>query len=485
MPRKKPAKRGRPRAKTQRGRPKAKRTYRRSISRKPAKRQVPSKPAETTVEQTATVEAKVPRGPIRRVKGMHDILPKDQKYFEMIKFIAAKHFRLNGFERIDVPTIEYASLFAKGTGKDTDIVQKEMYYIAQTEEDDKETMALRPEATPGIARAYVEHGMLNLPQPVMLYYIAPMYRRENPQKGRLREFWQFGVEVLGSSNPSSDAQVIKMAWDILEDLGLKDLNLAINSIGCRNDRANMREILVSYFEKKKQYLCADCLRRLKTNPFRILDCKESSCQKVAEDAPQIIDHLCASCRNDFKKALELLDELSIPYDINTRLVRGLDYYSKTVFEIIPTKDKSRQGTIIGGGRYDYLIELYGGRETGAVGWAGGIERLMNALKDQGVEIEDPYKPRIFLAQLGEQAKKRAFALLNELQKEGIGVRAALSKDSLRSQLRLANKFKVKLTLILGQKEVQDKTIIVRDMKEGIQEIVSLDKAIEFIKGKLK
>jgi histidyl-tRNA synthetase len=439
-------------------------------------------------KQPTRIEAaaiKIFKGPVHRVKGMHDVLPKDQRYFETIKFVALKHFRLNGFERIDVPTIEYASLFSKGTGKDTDIVQKEMYYIAAAEGDEKEVMALRPEATPGIARAYVEHGMLNLPQPVMLYYIAPMYRRENPQKGRFREFWQFGVEVLGTYNPSSDAQVIKMAWDILGDLGLKDLSLEINSIGCRNDRANMREILISYFEKKKQYLCEDCKRRLTKNPFRILDCKEEHCQKIAEDAPQIIDHLCVHCRNDFKKALELLDELNIPYDINTRLVRGLDYYSKTVFEIVPTKHKSRQGTIIGGGRYDYLIELYGGREAGAVGWSGGIERSMNALKDQEIEIEDPYKPKVFLAQLGEQAKKRAFALLNELQKEGIGVRAALSKDSLRSQLRLANKFKVKLTLILGQKEVQDKTIIVRDMKEGIQEIVALDKSVEFIKAKLK
>ena len=319
----------------------------------------------------------------------------------------------------------------------------------------------------------------------MLYYIAPMYRRENPQHGRMREFWQFGVEVLGTNNPSSDAQVIKMAWDILLDLELKNLTLEINSIGCRNDQNNMREILISYYEKKKSYLCSDCKRRLTTNPFRILDCKEEKCQKISQDAPQIIDHLCANCRNDFKKALEMLDELNIPYDINTRLVRGLDYYGKTVFEILPAKDKSRQGTLIGGGRYDYLIETYGGREAGAVGWAGGIERLMSALKDQKVEVEDPYKPRVFLAQLGEQAKKRSFSLLNELQKEGIGVRAALSKDSLRSQLRLANKFKVELTLILGQKEVQDKTIIVRDMKEGIQEIVGLNKTIDYIKQKLR
>lgn len=464
---------------------KTKRPYCRRTAPKPTPKKIePAKP-ELSAQAQAKAALKLTYGPIRRVKGMHDILPKDQKYFETIKFMAAKHFRLNGFERIDVPAVEHASLFAKGTGKDTDIVQKEMFYIEKDDEEGKDALVLRPEATPGIARAYVEHGMLNLPQPVMLYYIAPMYRRENPQAGRFREFWQFGVEVLGNSNPSSDAQVIKMAWDILLDLGLKDLSLEINSIGCRNDRANMREILISYFEKKKHYLCPDCLRRLNNNPFRILDCKEEKCQKVALDAPQIIDHLCASCRNDFKKALELLDELNIPYDINTRLVRGLDYYSKTVFEIRPLRDKSRQGTIIGGGRYDYLIELYGGRETGAVGWAGGIERLTEAMKRQEILVEDPFKPQVFLAQLGEQAKKRAFALLSELQKEEIGVRAALSKDSLRSQLRLANKFKVKLTLILGQKELQDKTIIVRDMKEGIQEIVPIDKAIDYIKQKLK
>lgn len=472
----KPVKRGRPVSpKASRGRPKAKRVYQRRTA-KPV-------PKPTTA---AAPIIKTPKGPVRRAKGMHDILPKDQKYFEQIKFIALKHFRLNGFERIDVPAIEYASLFAKGTGKDTDIVQKEMFYLAPAGDDDeKDILVLRPEATPGIARAYVEHGMLNLPQPVMLYYLAPMFRRENPQKGRLREFWQFGVEVLGTNNPSSDAQVIKMAWDILEELGLKNLTLLINSIGCRNDRVNMREILISYFEKKKQYLCADCRRRLSINPFRILDCKEEKCQQIAGEAPQIIDHLCSNCRNDFKKALEMLDELNIPYDINTRLVRGLDYYSKTIFEILPAKDKSRQGTLIGGGRYDNLIELYGGREAGAVGWAGGIERLTDALKEQKIDITDPYQPKVFLAQLGEQAKKRCFSLLNELQKEGIGVRAALSKDSLRSQLRLANKFKVKLTLIFGQKELQDKTIIIRDMKEGIQEIVSLDKAVEYIKTKLK
>jgi len=495
MPRKKSTRgRGRPKKQT-RGRPRKTtrgklagsrgkpRTQRKTATRKSTTKKTPS--TTTSVQETqALTPKKEKKGPVQRVKGMHDILPKDQKFYEQVRFTALKHFRVNGFERIDVPTIEKLTLFQKGTGNETDIVQKEMFMI-ETDEDDKDPMALRPEATPGVARAYVEHGMHNLPQPVMLYYLAPMFRRENPQKGRLREFWQFGVEVVGSTNPSTDTQVIKMAWDILEDVGLKDMHLTINSIGCRSDRVHAREVLINYFEKKKKELCPDCKARLERNPFRILDCKEEKCKRIAEDAPQIIDQLCAACRNDFKKVLEFLDELNIPYDIDTRLVRGLDYYSKTVFEIALAKDKSRQNTLIGGGRYDYLVELYGGKETGAVGWAGGIERIINALKEQKKEIEDPYKPQVFLAQLGEQAKKKSFGLLAELQKEGIGVRAALSKDSLRSQLRLANKFKVKLTLILGQKEVQDKTIIVRDMDEGIQEIVPLKKAGEYIKGKLK
>jgi histidyl-tRNA synthetase len=424
------------------------------------------------------------KGKIARAKGFHDILPKDQKYFEHVKFTALKHFRVNGYERIDVPTLEKEALFQKGTGADTTIVQKEMFLIPP-KEGEGETLAMRPEATPGVARAYVEHGMLNLPQPVMLYYLGPMFRRESPQKGRFREFWQFGCEVLGTTNPSSDTQVIKMAWDIIEDAGVKNAKLVINSIGCKGDRANIKEVLASYFEKKRGNLCPDCKVRLKTNPFRILDCKEKSCQEIASDAPQIIDQLCASCRNDLKKVLEFLDELKIPYDMNPGLVRGLDYYTKTVFEIVLLDDTSRQNTLIGGGRYDQLIELYGGKETGAVGWAAGLDRIVGVLKDQKAEIEDPYKPQVFLAQLGEPAKKKSFSLLSDLQKEGIGVRAALSKDSLRSQLRLANKFKVKLTLILGQKELQDKTLIIRDMEEGIQEIVKQKESLEYIKNKLK
>lgn len=487
-PRKTAVQRGRPR-KTTRGRPRKTTTRgrpRKAVAKRAYTRRVVQAPRPTTPITQTTPAPKVPlkKGTITRAKGMHDILPKDQKYFEHVKFTALKHFRINGYERIDVPTLEKEALFHKGTGADTDIVQKEMF-IVPPKEGEGGSLAMRPEATPGVARAYVEHGMLNLPQPVMLYYLGPMFRRESPQKGRFREFWQFGAEVMGTTNPSSDTQVIKMGWDIVEDCGINNPKLSINSIGCKSDRETIKEVLTLYYEKKKGNLCSDCKVRLKSNPFRILDCKEKSCQEINADAPQIIDQLCNNCRNDLKKVLEFLDELKIPYDMDPGLVRGLDYYTKTVFEITVAGDVSRQNTLIGGGRYDHLIELYGGKETGAVGWAAGVERIVKTLKEQKAEIEDPYKPQVFLAQLGEPAKKKSFSLLSDLQKEGIGVRAALSKDSLRSQLRLANKFEVRLTLILGQKELQDKTIIIRDMEEGIQEIVKQKEALEYIKNKLK
>ncbi len=421
--------------------------------------------------------------------GMHDILLEEQKFFQKVLDISENIAKFYGFEKIDTPILEETELFSKGTGVSTDIVQKQMYNLRTRGGD---YLTLRPEFTPAITRAYIEHGMKNLSQPVKLYSFGPLFRYEHPQAGRYRQFHQFNLEVIGEENPVIDSQIIQIFYNILTELKLKNLIVEINSIGDNQCRPYYKKILASYFKSREAALCADCRRRLRENPLRILDCKEEKCQRIISQAPQIIDHLCEECHHHFKGVLEFLDEIELPYHLNPYLVRGLDYYTKTVFEIFfeetPQKDSQQslvRNALVGGGRYDNLIKLLGGEDTKATGGSMGIERVISALKAKEVRFPNPVSPLVFLAQLGNMAKRKSLRLLEEFRKNKIQVAESLGRDSLKAQLRLADKIGVKYTLLLGQKEALEGTVIIREMKIGKQEIVKLDKVVREMKKRLK
>ncbi len=415
---------------------------------------------------------------------MHDILPEEQSYYKKIYEVVSNVADFYGFEKIDTPILEETELFLKGVGSATDIAEKEMYSL-RTKGGDR--LSLRPEGTAPIVRAYIENGMQDLPQPVKLWYFGPFFRYEKPQFERYRQFWQFGFEVIGESSPIVDAEIIQIFYTILKDLKINDSIVNINSIGCNQCRPRYKKLLTSYFRPRESLLCRDCKRRLKENVFRILDCKNEKCQLVRGGAPQTLDYLCDECRLHFKEVLEYLDEIEIPYSLDPYLVRGLDYYDKTVFEIFyHDKDKeSSQVALGGGGRYDSLIKLSGGRETPACGMAGGVERIINLMKSQGVNVSEKDKKHIFLAQLGNLAKRKSLKLLNDFRKARIKVFESFGKNSLKAQLSRANRLASRYTLILGEKEAIEDLIIIRDMETGKQETVKLDKVVEKMKKKLK
>ena len=420
---------------------------------------------------------------IQSPTGMHDILPDDQKYFKKVYDVVENIADFSGFEKIDTPILEQTKLFEKGTGSSTEIVEKQMYSF-RTKGDDY--LSLRPELTPSILRAYIQHGMFNLPQPVKLFSMGPLFRHENPQAGRYRQFHQFSFEVLGDQSPVTDAQIIQVSFNILKALSFKDLIIEINSVGDSQCRPYYKKLLNSYFRSYKTSLCPDCKRRRKTNVLRILDCKEKKCQMIVSQAPQTIDHLCQECHNHFKGVLEFLDGLEMPYRLNTHLVRGLDYYTKTVFEIYEQGEQgSKQGALIGGGRYDALAKILSSREVAGSGMAGGIERIINLMKARKQKIQEVPLPKIFLAQLGLLAKRRSLKLFEDFRKSKIRVAESFSKDSLGPQLTKANKIGVKYTLILGQREALEETIIIRDMKTGRQKTVKLKNILAEMRKRLK
>ncbi|TSC75242.1 MAG: histidyl-tRNA synthetase [Parcubacteria group bacterium Gr01-1014_30] len=425
--------------------------------------------------------AKKPK--FQRPTGMYDILPEDQKYFQKVLRACEGAAEFYGFEKIDTPVLEETALFEKGTGLSTDIVQKEMYSLRTKGGD---YLTLRPEWTPGIVRAYIEHGMFNLPQPVKLWHFGPVFRHERPQAGRLREFKQFGFEVFGEVSSVIDAQIIQIFCNILKELRLKNIVVEINSIGDSKCRPYYKKMLVSYFRSREQGLCSDCRRRLRENPLRILDCKEEKCRFLVSQAPQLIDHLCEECHSHFKEVLEFLDELEIPYHLNPYLVRGLDYYTKTAFEIYENSHEGRQqGALPSGGRYDNLVKHLGGKDTPASGGASGVERIVNLLKARGLKFPQPPSPKIFLAQLGSLAKRKGVKLMENFRKERIPVAESFGRDSLKAQMARANKLGVEYTLILGQREALEGEIIVRDMENGNQTTVKLDEAVAEMEKRAK
>lgn len=409
---------------------------------------------------------------------MHDILPEEQKYFKKIYDIVSDIADFYGFGKIDTPILEETELFSKGIGLATDIVKKEMYTLKTRGGD---SLSLRPEWTAPIVRSYIENGMKNLPQPLRLWYFGPCYRYERPQADRYRQFWQFGFEIFGEQSPVVDAQIIQIFYNILKELKLKNLIVEINSIGDSNCRPYYKKLLSNYFKSRDSSLCSNCKRRLKENVLRVLDCKEEKCQPIKAESPQILDHLCDPCHVHFKEVLEFLDEIEIPYNLNPYLVRGLDYYTKTVFEIFSETEIA----LAGGGRYDRLVRLLRGKDTPASGAAAGVERIINLMKIQDIKTVEKAEVQIFLAQLGNLAKRKSLRLLESFRKTKIKVEESFGRDSLKAQLNRADKVGAKYTLILGQKEALDGVVIIRDMKTGNQEIVKMDKVVERVKRKLK
>lgn len=413
-------------------------------------------------------------------RGTADILPEEQSYWQYITVEAARVSRLYGYQRLDTPVFEDASLFNRSVGQGTDIVEKEMYVFQDLAGN---SLALRPEGTAPICRAYLEHGMQNRPQPVKLYYIAPVFRYERPQAGRYRQHHQFGFEAIGDGDPTLDAEVIDMAWHFFLSLGLLKLKLKLNSIGCNTCRPQYLSTLRSYYLEQPQALCRDCETRLEKNPLRLLDCKKAACQPVASGAPRSSDYLCPDCQAHFEKLRKYLTLLDIPFTIDHRLVRGLDYYTRTVFEIQP-EVAGGQSTIGGGGRYDDLIRQLSGRPTPALGFATGLERIVLNLKKQHAPVPPPPRVPVFIADTGGQAKEEAIRLAAALRHDGIGVMAASAGKSLKAQLRQANSLGTRFSLIIGEDELAAGTVILRDMESSKQSSMALSDLSAFLHSQL-
>ena len=415
-------------------------------------------------------------------KGMHDILPSEWPLRAKITDAVSELADFYNFNRIETPILERAEIFERGVGADTDLVGKEMYFVRSKGED---LLVLRPEGTTPIARAYLEHHMGRAASLQKLFYIGPMFRHERPQAGRFRQFDHVGFEIIGGgSDPIYDAEVILIFQRLLEKLKIKNIVLKINSIGCRVCRPLYKRQLQSYYKDKEKKLCPDCQRRLKTNPLRLLDCKKEFCVPFKASAPNILDKLCSACTLHLKGVFEYLDELKISYTVDNTLVRGLDYYSRTVFEFFVEGPGEEVGALPGGGRYDYLMEMLGGRTTPAIGGAVSPERLIAVMKAQELELPHRTPKKVFLIHVGELAKKKSLNLLEKLRSAGISASEALGRDSLKAQLRLADKEGVKIALIFGQKEIFEKSIIIRDLETHLQESVSMDTIVEEVKKRL-
>lgn len=449
--------------------------------------------------------------------GMHDVLPEDQPRHQLLEKKVEDIARFYRFERIETPILEETDLFMRGVGQSSDVVEKQMYTFRTKGGD---SVTLRPEGTAAVVRSYIQHGMISLPQPVRLFYTGPFFRYERPQKGRLREFHQIGFEVFGETSPAVDAQLIQIAYAMLKEIGLNGLRVEVNSIGDSFCRPYYKKLLVNYFRNRAAGFCSDCKRRLKVNPLRVFDCKEEKCTQIRSQAPQIVDHLCQDCHSHFKALLEILDELEIPYELNPFLVRGLDYYTKTVFEIFFAKEFSKVKTeekieeekkegvaaaptdsktveeqevknapvpdaLAAGGRYDNLVKFLGGKDSPAVGFAAGVERIVAHMKEENVALPKVQEPALFLAQLGDSAKKKSLRILEELRRAKISVAESIGKSSLKTQLHLADRLNAKFTIIIGQEEVLHNNVILREMESGSQETVPQDKLVEELKKRLR
>jgi histidyl-tRNA synthetase len=406
----------------------------------------------------------------KKIKGTEDVLPKDSYRWQFIEDIMRKEAVAYGFKEIRTPVFEHTELFQRGVGQTTDVVQKEMYTF-----DTKggESVTLRPEGTAGAARAVLEHSLENDGLPIKASYFVSCYRYEKPQAGRLREFHQFGVEEYGTQSPMADAELICVAQSIFDRLGIKQLRLEINSIGCPTCRAEYHKALKEYFGGYKEQLCDTCNSRLEKNPMRILDCKSPVCSEIAKDAPKITDYLCDECKEHFAQVQKYLDAAGVEYVVNPTIVRGLDYYTKTVFEFV-TDFIGAQGTVCGGGRYDGLIEELGGKHLPSLGFAMGMERLLMLMDKQGIEIPKPSSCDLYVATMGERAKEKAFTLIKSVRNCGLIAETDIVGRGLRAQMKYADKIGAKYSMVLGDNEIEDGIAEVKNMDSGEKVQLSLD-----------
>lgn len=406
----------------------------------------------------------------KRVYGAEDVLPKDSYKWQLIEDIMRSEAAAYGFKEIRTPVFEHTELFQRGVGDTTDVVQKEMYTFNTK---GGTSLSLRPEGTSGAARAVLEHAVYNDGLPIKTYYFDSCYRYEKKQANRYREFHQFGVELYGASSPAADAEIISLATTLFDRLGVTDLQLELNSIGCPVCRAEYHKALKKYFESYKDKLCDTCLSRLEKNPMRILDCKSPVCSEIAKDAPVVLDYLCNDCKNHFQQVKAYLDAAEIPYIVNPKIVRGLDYYTKTVFEFVTTRLGS-QGTVCGGGRYDGLIEELGGQHTPSLGFGLGMERLLALMEEQGIEIPLPPSCDIYIAGLGEEAQKKAFTLVKEVRETSLIAECDIVGRSLRAQMKYADKIGAKFSMVIGENEINENKAILKNMETGEKTEVPLD-----------
>ncbi|MDR3598980.1 MAG: histidine--tRNA ligase [Desulfosporosinus sp.] len=416
---------------------------------------------------------------IQRPKGTQDLLPGTVEQWQYLEATIRCVCRDYGYEEIRTPMFEATELFQRGVGQTTDIVKKEMYTFL--DKGDR-SMTLRPELTASVCRAYVENKLYGQPQPVKLYYIGPMFRYERPQSGRFRQFHQFGVEVLGADQPVVDAEVISLVWNLYQRLGLTQLEVHVNSVGCPTCRAKHRVQLQEFLVTRRNELCNDCQERFERNPLRILDCKNPSCQAATTGAPTTYDTLCPDCSTHFERVLVLLGLAGVVYRVNPRLVRGLDYYTKTAFEVM-VEEIGAQSAICGGGRYDGLVEEIGGPSTPGIGFAMGLERVLTALQIQNKLPEEKPKQFAMLIALGEKAQNEGFSLLSALRAQGMPVSMDLLGRSLKTQLKAANRQGAQFALILGEEELERNVLLLRDLMLGEQMEVPLVEAVEQIKKK--
>lgn len=419
-------------------------------------------------------------------KGMRDLLGKEFYAYQGFSEKASEIATYYGFRPIETPVLEREAVFTSSLGVGTDIRDKEMYTL-KTKGGDH--LVMRPEGTAGIMRSYIENGMQAMPQPVMFYNYGPYFRHENPQRGRLREFRQFGLEILGTPKSIADALIIRTMTLILDEAGFKNLSVDINSIGDKTCRGGYMRALTGYYKKHIDHLCADCHERLKTNPLRLLDCKNPKCQEIKVDAPTSISSLCNECRHHFKEVIEYLEAMNIPYRINNNLVRGLDYYTRTVFEVLDLETETTEGGEIappialgGGGRYDYLAKALGSKkDVPAVGCAIGVDRVIMSPKHKPIDPRICKKPKVYFIQLGSEAKLKSFTIIETLRKAHVPIAQSLSKDGLAQQLAIAERSGAPYTIIFGQKEALDDTVIARNMETRSQETVKLADLPDFVK----
>lgn len=406
----------------------------------------------------------------KAIKGTKDVLPSEvykNQYIEATCLTVAENF---GYKEMRTPVFEHTELFQRGVGDTTDVVQKEMYTF-----DDKggRSITLRPEGTAGAARSFLENGLSNEALPQKICYLTSCYRYEKPQAGRLREFHQFGIECFGATSPLADAEMLALAKQIFDELGVKDLHLELNSIGCPTCRAEYHKALKEYFASRVDELCDTCRDRLDRNPMRILDCKSPVCSEIAKDAPVVLDYLCDECKEHFEKTKSYLDAMNIEYIVNPQIVRGLDYYTKTVFEFV-ADSIGAQGTVCGGGRYDGLIEELGGQHTPSLGFAMGLERLQLVMEAQGCEFPEPSRPDLFIVAMGDKATLKAVEIAKDMRDEGYSVVYDLNGRSLRAQMKYADKINAKYNVVIGDNEVDTKSAVLKDMATGEQSDISLE-----------